>query len=321
VWVTRARYKHDSVTLQQVPPPYDAAPPVPAPAPQPERRPTVWPVLAAYVVALVAMLVVSAVFVIAGALVYARGDTQAILDPTRLTEYATKFALSVPGLLGSAAIDAAILLAVALTTTRLMGRDVVARLRLGPSRATPVGLIGATVGLAGLSLAGGGLADLAGLGKTGVMQTVRESLAHPGPVGLAAAIVALAVAPGVAEETFFRGFVQTRFAARLGRWPAIFLSALSFGVFHLDPVQGSLAFLLGIYLGWMAERFEGIRPGMLAHAFNNALFVVASSLGGDDEPGSRAAAASTLAVGVVVCAGATLLVRSRFSVRPTPRAS
>jgi membrane protease YdiL (CAAX protease family) len=101
-----------------------------------------------------------------------------------------------------------------------------------------------------------------------------EAIARASPVQLSALLVLVAVGAPVGEEVFFRGFAQTRLVARWGRWPGILVAAALFGVLHLDPLQGPLAFLLGVFLGWIAERGQSIRPAMVAHGLNNAVAVV-----------------------------------------------
>jgi len=49
--------------------------------------------------------------------------------------------------------------------------------------------------------------------------------------------VAMAAAPGVTEELFFRGFVQVRLVERLGGLAGIAVTALLFGLLHFDLVQ------------------------------------------------------------------------------------
>jgi membrane protease YdiL (CAAX protease family) len=121
--------------------------------------------------------------------------------------------------------------------------------------------------------------------------------------------VAIGVAPGFAEETFFRGFLQTRLAASWGRWPAIVVSAGAFGLLHFDVVQGSVAFIGGLYLGAVADRFGGIRPSILAHVTNNAIFVTVAAFG-DVETPSRAWHMGALFAGVVLWIAAVAALRS-----------
>jgi membrane protease YdiL (CAAX protease family) len=139
------------------------------------------------------------------------------------------------------------------------------------------------------------------------MADMSRALAHPTPVELVAALGSIALMPGVCEEIFFRGYVQTRLVARWGRWPGIVVSALAFGVIHLDPMQGLFAFVSGLYLGWMAETFGGVRPGVVAHAANNAIFVLSAAYLPDLEGGPSQLA--VLGVGLAAAAASVAILK------------
>jgi len=145
------------------------------------------------------------------------------------------------------------------------------------------------------------------------MDALAVSLQDPSAGRFAAAVFAIGVAPGFAEETFFRGFLQTRLTASWGSWPAIVVTAAAFGLLHLDPVQGSLAFVAGLFLGWVVERLGGIRPSILAHVTNNAIFVALAAFGSTGQA-SPAAQIVVIAAGTCVCLGAIALLRSSRSV-------
>jgi membrane protease YdiL (CAAX protease family) len=129
--------------------------------------------------------------------------------------------------------------------------------------------------MVGLSLASGAASELvAGHNSNAAIEQIRSALTQLGGIRVPLAVAAIAVGPGIAEEIFFRGFLQRPLIARWGRWPGIAISAFAFGLMHLDLVQGALAFAAGLLLGWVAERFESIRPAIAAHVANNAMFVV-----------------------------------------------
>ena len=59
-----------------------------------------------------------------------------------------------------------------------------------------------------------------------------------------------------------------------GRWPAIVVASAAFGLIHLDPVQGSVAFAAGLFQGWVVDRFGGQRPRRSWRIVtNNVIFV------------------------------------------------
>jgi membrane protease YdiL (CAAX protease family) len=272
-------------------------------------RPALWPVFVAYVTAFFLALVASSVYLLVPAI------WRAGWNPARVADEAMTFAFSAPGLLGAALVSAVVLIAVTLVTVRLMGGGLAARLGAGPTRARPLGVAAAVVGLAGLSLACGSAAQLAGLGKNGVTESIAHALHSSNPVRIVLAVLCIGVAPAFAEEGFFRGLMQTRLRARWSRWPAILVTALAFGAFHVDPVQGAEAFIAGVFFGWVVDRFGGIRPSIAAHAFNNAMFVVFASLAASDDQGTPAVTVGILVGGLVACTAATAVIRSRHAVR------
>ena len=280
-----------------------------APAP----RPPLWPVFVAYVAAFFLVLIASAAYLVIPSIL------RAGWNPARVADEAATFAFSAPGLLGAALVSAVMLSLVTLLTARLMGGGVAAR--LGPTRARPLGIAAAVVGLAGLSLACGSAAQLAGLGRAGVTEQIALALRSSNPLRIVLAVLCIGVAPAFAEEGFFRGLMQTRLRARWSRWPSIVVTAMAFGAFHVDPVQGSEAFIAGVFFGWVVDRFGGIRPSIAAHAFNNAMFVLFASLAGSDDEGTRPVTVGVLVAGVVACAVATAVIRSRHAVRASISAS
>jgi membrane protease YdiL (CAAX protease family) len=261
-------------------------------------------VFVAYAAAFLLQLGLGTAYLIVGALPRAGGDS------ARLAEEATRFAFTAPGLLGVALVNAAVLVGVTLVATRASGPGVASRLRIGRSNATWLGTSASVLGMAALMLSCGSVAELLGIGQGTVMREMARTLEAPGPWRLVAALVAIGIAPGIAEEGFFRGFMLTRLVARWGRWPAIVVTAAAFGLLHMDPVQGSIAFVGGIFLGWVVERFAGLRPAVAAHAFNNAMFVLLASFGSPDERGTRAGTVGVLAVSAVVTAACILVIRS-----------
>jgi len=233
----------------------------------------------------------------------------------RVAEEAASFALSAAGLMSVAFVNASVLLAVALLAAHPRGESVATTLRLGSTRATPIGVTAAIVGMVGLSFGCATAGELLGVRAGGVMDRVARALEKPTPAELVLAVVTIGLSPAFAEETFFRGLMQPWLTSRGRRWPAIVATSFGFGIMHLDPVQGSLAFLAGVFLGWTAERLGGVRPTIAAHTVNNVIFVVLSSIGSSD-PGSRRAKIVVLALGATAWAVSVAVLRSRQALRP-----
>ena len=86
--------------------------------------------------------------------------------------------------------------------------------------------------------------------------------------------VALGIMVPFAEEIVFRGAIQRVLQNALGernRWIAIVVSALIFGIIHLNLAQGLHAFLIGLLLGWLYSKTGSILPGFVFHWVNNTV--------------------------------------------------
>jgi hypothetical protein len=88
---------------------------------------------------------------------------------------------------------------------------------------------------------------------------------------LGSLLLAAIVAP-IIEETLFRGVVLRGFVQNYGIPKGLMLSAVIFGLVHLNPYQFVTGFLLGLFIGLVFIRSGSILPGMIVHAlYNGAL--------------------------------------------------
>lgn len=92
-----------------------------------------------------------------------------------------------------------------------------------------------------------------------------------GLTGLLVSIVIVGVLPGVCEETSNRGVLMNGLASKLGPWRAVLISALCFGLMHLNIVQAIYATVLGIFMGLAVFATRSIWTGVIIHFMNNAL--------------------------------------------------
>lgn len=82
------------------------------------------------------------------------------------------------------------------------------------------------------------------------------------------------VAPWV-EELLFRGAILQRLnQGRRSPWRGIVLSALLFGLIHVNPAQMFFAIPMGIALGWVTVQTRSLWPAIIGHVVNNSLSVV-----------------------------------------------
>lgn len=104
----------------------------------------------------------------------------------------------------------------------------------------------------------------------------------------------------IAEEVVLRGAVLRRLLAWLTptdkviigtkglrqrnalHWVAITISALIFGLLHGNLAQGTHAFVMGLFLGWVFYRTNSILPGLVFHWVNNTASVIQAHIFGMD---------------------------------------
>jgi len=125
-----------------------------------------------------------------------------------------------------------------------------------------------------------------GAGLVGVLYTTLSAWNDPAPEP---ALLGLQFALGIPlallilspfQEFFFRGWLQPRFEASLGRWMGLLVTALGFALWHvLPPLEGSptstLAFTsiesilttvgMGLLFGYIFQRTRSIVAPWLAH--------------------------------------------------------
>jgi membrane protease YdiL (CAAX protease family) len=91
-------------------------------------------------------------------------------------------------------------------------------------------------------------------------------------------VIAVIVAP-VVEETYFRGWIFTSLRQSWGRWPAVIISALLFGLAHYESTHlyALAVFPLGLILAALRERTGSAGTSMLFHAANNLIAVLSAA--------------------------------------------
>jgi uncharacterized protein len=81
------------------------------------------------------------------------------------------------------------------------------------------------------------------------------------------------IAP-VIEELIFRGLILNGLRKNYPAITAVFISALLFSLFHLNPWQMPATFVLGLLLGWIVLRTRNILLAIIGHALNNLLVLL-----------------------------------------------
>lgn len=250
----------------------------------------VWRVFATYVAAVAGIFATSGIAIVALKSMFPDVADQALLQ-------------SLPGLIaGSLAASTALILTILI----IVQPPTPAALRLLPGWETGRALLIMVFGMLALGQLLDSLTWLAGWGDRGAMIVVRRVL--EGVVGpeLFGAVLVFGLIAGVSEEIFFRGFMLTRLREHWGSLRAILVTAACFGVLHVDTngVHMALALLMGVYLGFVAERTGSTLPAIVCHVVNNIVYTLQTALGGTlEDRASNAAVAVGCAVLLVVCVG------------------
>jgi len=93
--------------------------------------------------------------------------------------------------------------------------------------------------------------------------------------------VVISVTAGICEEAVFRGYLQSQFLALTNSAPAaIALSAAAFGAGHIyQGYRGAILITCyGAMFGSLAHWRKSVRPGMLAHAWQDTISGILGSM-------------------------------------------
>lgn len=91
----------------------------------------------------------------------------------------------------------------------------------------------------------------------------------------AMAIISIGIMPAFMEELFFRGLILDGLKNNYSTRKAIVVSALLFGIIHLNPWQFLTAFIIGLFSAWIYISTNSILLSIYIHLFNNVLVVIA----------------------------------------------
>ena len=97
--------------------------------------------------------------------------------------------------------------------------------------------------------------------------------------GFLVQIIGLGIVIPIAEELMFRGILYKRFRERQGFWYSALWSALLFSFIHSNTTQMIYAFLLGVLLSYLYEKFGSFRAPVVLHILLNTGSVVFTELG------------------------------------------
>jgi hypothetical protein len=263
--------------------------------PRPERKRMlefaemrVWRVFATYVAAVAGIFATSGIAILALKAMFPDMADQALLQ-------------SLPGLIaGSLASSTALIMTILI----IVQPTTPAALRLLPGWETGRALTVMVIGMLALGQFLDSVTWLVGWAQRGSMVLVRHVLESAVGPDLFGAVLVFGLIAGVAEEIFFRGFMLTRLREHWGGRRAVVATAACFGVLHVDPngIHMILAFAMGLYLGFVAERTGSTLPAIVCHVVNNVAYTLQTALGGTLEGrASNAALAAGCMVLFVIC--------------------
>ena len=95
-----------------------------------------------------------------------------------------------------------------------------------------------------------------------------------GDFGWLGAFMKVAVVAPIVEELIFRGLILNGLRLNYKAVTAVFMSALLFALFHLNPWQFPATFVLGLLLGWIMLRTNNILLAIIGHSVNNFLVLL-----------------------------------------------
>lgn len=88
-------------------------------------------------------------------------------------------------------------------------------------------------------------------------------------------IIPIAFLGPIVEEIVFRKVIVQEFLnMSLKPYMAILLSALLFGLIHMNPAQMVFAFAAGLIFGWIYLKTGSILPGIIGHIINNTIGII-----------------------------------------------
>jgi hypothetical protein len=84
-------------------------------------------------------------------------------------------------------------------------------------------------------------------------------------------IITIVIAAPLLEEILCRGIILKGLLQRYPARKAIIISALFFGLVHMNPWQALPAFCIGLFMGWIFYKTNSVIPGIIVHATNNGM--------------------------------------------------
>jgi membrane protease YdiL (CAAX protease family) len=118
------------------------------------------------------------------------------------------------------------------------------------------------------------LPSLSDFGFGGMEEMVQIASKWPS----AFAVLVIGLGPGLGEELWCRGFLGRGLVGNYGAVLGVIASSFFFGVIHMDPCQGTMAMLMGLWLHFVYLTSRSLWLPILMHFINNSLGVLGSKI-------------------------------------------
>ena len=126
----------------------------------------------------------------------------------------------------------------------------------------------------GVSIVANVIVSLTGLEK--LSETYQELNSHIYTGNVLFEILAAGLIIPIVEELVFRGVILKNLYQLAGKWPALIISSLIFGIMHMNLVQFVYASILGFAMGFVYISYRSILAPILFHMAANTFSIMVS---------------------------------------------
>lgn len=99
-----------------------------------------------------------------------------------------------------------------------------------------------------------------------------------GQTSLWGSVLFLVIVAPLTEELLFRGIILHGFLSRYTVRKSILVSAILFGLFHVNPWQLTSTTVLGILFAWLFVQTGSLLPCLIGHAFHNSIPLIVMNI-------------------------------------------
>ena len=106
------------------------------------------------------------------------------------------------------------------------------------------------------------------------MESVNSKIIGSSGMDFLLIFFALVITPAVCEEVLFRGLILSSLLNKYTPFVSITVSAILFGLFHMDVNRFLPTLILGVVFGFIVYKSKSIYLSIIAHIINNGLSVI-----------------------------------------------